>query len=369
MFKTWCFGFWSFGFRICLGFRYSDLGFNGFIMVKKKTASIVTVHFDDNRLVRNLFGPEDSHLRSLENALGIEISARGSDIKLTGDPISTSIAEQTLAQLYRLLKKGHPIIASDIEDAVRLLSRDRCANLEELFADTIILPTKKRPIIPRSPAQKAYLQSIRNHDIVLSIGPAGTGKTYLACAMAVATLIKQQFKRIILARPAVEAGEKLGFLPGDMIEKVNPYLRPLYDALYDMLEVDKVHQMMQEDIIEIAPIAFMRGRTLHNAFVIIDEAQNATYHQMKMCLTRLGMDSKMVVTGDITQIDLPDQTKSGMLEAWRILKGMPGMAFHEFTEVDIVRHPLVSNIVKAYEKDEKRRPPLVAGRSKSKTSD
>jgi len=324
-------------------------------MAKKNPASVVTVHFDDIRIVRNLFGPEDRYLRLIEKSLGVEISARGSDIKISGDPISTSIAEQTLAQLYRLLKKGHPIVVSDIEHAVRLISRDRTANLETLFADTIVIPAKKRPIIPRSPAQKLYLQLIRDHDIVLSIGPAGTGKTYLACAMAVSMLLKQQFKRIILARPAVEAGEKLGFLPGDMVEKVNPYLRPLYDALYDMLEVERVHEMMAKDIIEIAPIAFMRGRTFHNAFVIIDEAQNSTYYQMKMCLTRLGMDSKMVVTGDITQVDLPETSKSGLMEAWRILKGMHGMAFHAFTEVDIVRHPLVSNIVKAYDKDEKRR--------------
>jgi len=323
-------------------------------MVKKKLSSVISVHFDDHRIVRSLFGPEDTYLRSLEKALDVEISARAGDVRISGDPLSTSIAEQTLAQLYRLLKKGHPIIRSDIEDAVRMISRDRSVDLEVLFADTIVVPTKKRPIIPRSPAQKLYLQAIRDHDIVLSIGPAGTGKTYLACAMAISMLFKQQFKRIILARPAVEAGEKLGFLPGDLVEKVNPYLRPLYDALYDMLEVEKVREMMDEGIIEIAPIAFMRGRTLHNAFVIIDEAQNATYHQMKMCLTRLGVDSKMIVTGDITQIDLPETTRSGMLEAWRILKGMPGMAFHEFTEIDIVRHPLVSNIVKAYEKDEKR---------------
>lgn len=332
-------------------------------MTKKKPASVVTVHFDDQRIVRSLFGPEDNYLRAMEKALGVTISARGPDVKISGEPISTSIAEQALAQLYRIIRKGYPIVERDIDDAVRLISRDRSADLENLFADTIVIPTKKRPIIPRSPGQKSYLQVIRDNDIVLSIGPAGTGKTYLACAMAVSLLLKQQYKRIILARPAVEAGEKLGFLPGDMVEKVNPYLRPLYDALYDMLEVDRVHEMMAEDIIEIAPIAFMRGRTLHNAFVIIDEAQNASYHQMKMCLTRLGQDSKMVVTGDVTQVDLPETSRSGLIEAWRILKGMPGMAFHEFSEVDIVRHPLVGSIVKAYEKDEKRRPSLVAGRS------
>ncbi len=325
-------------------------------MAKRKVspATVVTLHFDDNRIARTLFGPEDSYLRALEKSMGVEISARGNDIKISGDAVSTSIVEQTLAQLYKMVKKGYPIIAADIEYAAKLLCHDRNANLETLFADTIVIPTKKRPITPRSPSQKAYLQAIKDHDIVLSIGPAGTGKTYLACAMAVSLLLKGQFKRIILARPAVEAGEKLGFLPGDMVEKVNPYLRPLYDALYDMLDVDRVEEMIGSDIIEIAPIAFMRGRTLHNAFVIIDEAQNTSYQQMKMCLTRLGADSKMVVTGDITQMDLPETSKSGMVEAWRILKGMPGMAFHQFTEADIVRHPLVGNIVKAYEEDERR---------------
>ena len=326
----------------------------GFKMKKRKKTptTVVSLHFDDNRIARTLFGPEDRHLRQLEKTTGVEIGARGSDLKITGDPLCTSIVEQTLGQLYKLLKKGYPLIAADIEYAANLISHDRNANLETLFSDTIIIPTKKRPIVPRSPAQKGYLQAIRDNDIVLSVGPAGTGKTYLACAMGVSLLLKGQFKRLILARPAVEAGEKLGFLPGDMVEKVNPYLRPLYDALYDMLDVERVEEMIENDVIEIAPIAFMRGRTFHNAFVIIDEAQNSTYYQMKMCLTRLGIDSKMVVTGDVTQIDLPETSKSGMIEAWRILKGMRGMAFHEFTEVDIVRHPLVSNIVKAYEKDE-----------------
>ncbi len=326
-------------------------------MKKKSKAptTVVSLHFDDNRIARTLFGPEDCHLRSLEKLSGAEISARGNDLKISGDPLCTSVVEQTLGQLYKLLKKGYPVIGADIEYAVKIISRDRNANLEMLFADTIMIPTKRRPIIPRSPAQKTYLQAMKDHDIVLSIGPAGTGKTYLACAMAVSLLLKGQFKRIILARPAVEAGEKLGFLPGDMVEKVNPYLRPLYDALYDMLDVDRVEEMVESDIIEIAPIAFMRGRTLHNAFVIIDEAQNATSMQMKMCLTRLGVDSKMVVTGDVTQVDLPDGTRSGMLEAWRILKGVRGMAFHEFSEEDIVRHPLVSSIVKAYERDGQRR--------------
>lgn len=324
--------------------------------MKKKSkvpTTVVSVHFDDNRIARTLFGPDDCHLRSLERSMGVEICARGGDLKISGDPLCTSVVEQTMGQLYKMLKKGYPIIGADIEYAAKLISHDRNANLETLFADTIVIPTKKRPIIPRSPAQKSYLQAIRDNDIVLSIGPAGTGKTYLACAMAVSMLLKGHFKRLILARPAVEAGEKLGFLPGDMVEKVNPYLRPLYDALYDMLDVDRVEEMIDSDIIEIAPIAFMRGRTLHNAFVIIDEAQNTSHQQMKMCLTRLGADSKMVVTGDITQIDLPENTRSGMVEAWRILKGIPGMAFHAFTEVDIVRHPVVSNIVKAYEKGEK----------------
>ncbi len=321
---------------------------------KRSTAEnkIVTLRFDDNRLARDLFGAEDRHLKSLEDKLGIDIDVRGADLRLHGIPTSVEIGERILNQLYRMLKKGYPIMGADIERAMKLIAIDKDTDLESLFSESIFLPAKKKAIVPRSPGQKAYLEAIRRYDVIFSIGPAGTGKSYLAVAMAVASLLKKEFDRVILARPAVEAGEKLGFLPGDMQEKVNPYLRPLRDALYDMLDVDKVETLILEDVIEIAPIAFMRGRTLHRAFIILDEAQNCSYHQMKMCLTRLGMDSKMVVNGDVTQIDLPPGERSGLLEAWRILRGHRDMAFHEFTEADIVRHPLVSDIVEAYQRDE-----------------
>lgn len=322
-------------------------------MVKKRGESkVITLKFDDNNLARDLFGAEDRHLKSLERKLGVDIHVRGSDVKLTGEPSNVKVSERILNQLYRLLKNGYPIMGADIEQAIRLISTNSRADLESLFAETIFLPARKRAIMPRTPAQNSYIHAIRQNDIVFSVGPAGTGKTYLAVAVAVTNLLRKNYKRIVLARPAVEAGEKLGYLPGDMQEKVNPYLRPLYDALYDMLEPDRVEELIQDGIIEIAPIAFMRGRTLHSSFVILDEAQNSSYHQMKMCLTRLGVDSKMVVTGDVTQIDLPDGQKSGMLEAWRILKGTPGIAFHRFTDVDVVRHELVQQIVRAYQRDE-----------------
>ncbi len=318
------------------------------------SAKAITLKFDDNSLARELFGAEDKHLRKLEDRLGIEIDVRGSDLTLRGAAGEAAAAERILNELYSMLKRGYPIMGSDIEGAIASLSRDGNANLEALFANSIRLPGRKRPIVPRSPAQKEYLEKIRDHDVVFSIGPAGTGKTYLAVAMAVACLLRKQYDRIILARPAVEAGEKLGFLPGDMVEKVNPYLRPLYDALHDMLDMERVEEMRASDVIEIAPIAFMRGRTLHRAFIILDEAQNCSYHQMKMCLTRLGVDSKMVINGDVTQIDLPPGQRSGMLEARRILQGCEGIAFHSFTDADIVRHDLVSKIVRAYQRDEER---------------
>lgn len=316
---------------------------------RQSTAKVISLRFDDNRLARDLFGAQDAHLRSLEKNLGVDIDVRGTDVKIRGAEDEVAIGERILNQLYTLLKKGYPVMGSDVERAFHLLSRDRHADIQSLFADSIFLPAKRRVIVPRSPAQKVYLELIRDNDVVFSIGPAGTGKSYLAVAMAVAALLKREFSRIILARPAVEAGERLGFLPGTMEEKINPYLRPLYDALHDMLDAERVEEMIEDDVIEVAPLAFMRGRTLHRSFIILDEAQNAGYHQMKMCLTRMGLDSKMVVTGDVTQIDLPEGQRSGLLEAWRILEGTPGIAFHRFTDVDVVRHPLVGAIVRAYQ--------------------
>jgi len=322
------------------------------IQKKKTQGKIIKLRFDDNNLARDLFGSEDGNLKELEKNLGIEISTRGSELNICGSDNAVEICESALNQLYNLLKKGHPIIGSDMSRAFKLLSRDQNADIESMFEESIFLPAKKKVIIPRSPNQKKYLETIRDNNIVFSIGPAGTGKSYLAVAMAVAALLKKEYERVVLARPAVEAGEKLGFLPGDMFEKVNPYLRPLYDALHDMMDPERVEELIAEDRIEIAPLAFMRGRTLHRSFVILDEAQNCSYHQMKMCLTRLGVYSKMVITGDVTQIDLPDGNRSGLLEAWRILSQCKGIAFHKFTDVDIVRHPLVTEIVKAYQEDE-----------------
>jgi len=319
---------------------------------KQTSAKVITLRFDDNSLARDLFGSEDRNLKTLEKNMGVKIEVRGTNVQMRGSDMAIAVGERVLNQLYGLLKKGYPIIGSDIERAFRLLAKDRNADIESLFSESIFIPARKRVIVPRSPAQKAYLELMRDNDIVFAIGPAGTGKSYLAVAIAVAALLKKDFERIILARPAVEAGEKLGFLPGDMLEKVNPYLRPLYDALYDMMDRDKVEELIADDRIEIAPLAFMRGRTLHRCFVILDEAQNCSYHQMKMCLTRLGVDSKMVINGDVTQIDLPEDKKSGLLEAWRILDGCIGVTFHRFTDVDIVRHSLVGEIVKAYQRDE-----------------
>ena len=317
---------------------------------KSNAQKVIHLKFDDNKMARDLFGSADQHLKSIEKSLGVYIHVRGSDIKIEGAPTDVQLGEKVLNELYQMIKKGYPVMGSDIESAIRTLTRNSKASLESIFLDSIFIPARKKAITPRSPAQKFYIDAIRQNDLVFGIGPAGTGKTYLAVAMAVAALMKKQFRRLILARPAVEAGERLGFLPGSMQEKVDPYLRPLYDALYDMLEPEQVNRMLESDEIEIAPLAFMRGRTLHNSFVILDEAQNCTPMQMKMCLTRLGMESKMVVTGDITQIDLPEGQESGLLDAIRVLDGIESIAMHYFSEVDVVRHPIVRQVVKAYEK-------------------
>lgn len=244
----------------------------------------------------------------------------------------------------------------DIRSAIKSAAEGGEAGLKDLFLDNIPVSSKRRFIIPKTDTQRQYAEAIRKYDIVIGIGPAGTGKTYLAMAMAISAFLKKQVSRIVLARPAIEAGEKLGFLPGDMYEKVNPYLRPLYDALYDMMEVEKASKLMEMGIIEIAPLAFMRGRTLNDSFIILDEAQNTTSEQMKMYLTRLGFNSKTVITGDVTQIDLPQGKTSGLVEAQKILEGVKGISFVFFSERDVVRHKLVQEIVKAYERYEKRNP-------------
>jgi phosphate starvation-inducible PhoH-like protein len=318
------------------------------------TTGVETVHLDfhDPRLFRDLLGQHDQHIKILQQALEVRIRVRGCDMEIEGDPLQVGLASQIVRQLYGLMEKGYPVYASDVDYAVRILSGDSRAKLQDIFLDTIYISAHKRTITPKSIAQKAYIDAIRRYDIVFGIGPAGTGKTYLAMAMAVAELMKNNYVRIILTRPAVEAGEKLGFLPGDLAEKVNPYLRPLYDALHDMVDFDRARKLVERGTIEVAPLAFMRGRTLNDSFVILDEAQNTTPEQMKMFLTRLGYGSKAVITGDATQIDLPAGKPSGLKEASRILKGVPGIRFVTFTEKDVARHHLVQEIISAYEHDE-----------------
>ncbi|MEK6602703.1 MAG: PhoH family protein [Candidatus Binatota bacterium] len=309
------------------------------------------MEFNDPRLFRDLLGQHDEHIKIIQRCLGVKIHIRGSAIEIEGDPLEVELSTRVIKQLYGLLEKGYPVYSSDVDYAIRILSGDGRANLQDIFLDTIYISSHKHVITPKSIAQKAYIDAIRRFDIVFGIGPAGTGKTYLAMAMAVAELMKNNYVRIILTRPAVEAGEKLGFLPGDLAEKVNPYLRPLYDALHDMVDFDRARKLVERGTIEVAPLAFMRGRTLNDSFVILDEAQNTTPEQMKMFLTRLGYGSKAVITGDVTQIDLPAGKPSGLKEAWRILKEVEGIKFITFTERDVARHRLVQDIITAYERD------------------
>ena len=306
--------------------------------------------FSNINLSRQLFGENNSHLERIADMLAITISARGNTVTIAGDSISVDLAENILNQLYSLIKDGFPVYPRDIDHAVKTLSADDKIKLKTIFMDTVYVTSSKRAITPKNPAQKEYIEAIRNHDIVFGIGPAGTGKTYLAMAMAVAALTSGTVSKIVLTRPAVEAGENLGFLPGDLAEKVDPYLRPLYDALYDMLHFEKVAAMMERGAIEVAPLAFMRGRTLNNSFIILDEAQNTTKEQMKMFLTRMGFNSKAVITGDITQIDLPKEKKPGLIDAMTVLKDIKGIRFTTFSKNDVVRHKLVMKIISAYEK-------------------
>ncbi len=291
----------------------------------------------------------------IEETLGIIASQRGNKIFLQGVDKSVEKAERLIQDIRSINLSGYNLNPEDIRYALRsTASEGEYTSVKDLFLNNIPVSSKKRFIIPKTETQRKYIDAIKNFDIVIGIGPAGTGKTYLAMAMAINAFLKKQVSRIVLARPAVEAGEKLGFLPGDIYEKFNPYLRPLYDALLDMMEAEKAGKLVERGIIEIAPLAFMRGRTLNDSFVILDEAQNTTSEQMKMYLTRLGFNSKTVITGDITQIDLPAGKASGLIEAERILNDIEGIKFVYFSEKDVVRHKLVQEIVKAYERYEKR---------------
>jgi phosphate starvation-inducible PhoH-like protein len=305
--------------------------------------------FSDINLASQLFGEYNKNLKRIAELTDVSIHARGNTIFIQGDSIAENLAKKILKQLYGLLKDGYPIYPNDVEYAVRILSSDDRIKLKDIFLDTVYITSKKRPVIPKSQAQKEYIDAIRSSDMVFGIGPAGTGKTYLAMAMAVAAFSKGKVNRIILTRPAVEAGEALGFLPGDLAQKIDPYLRPLYDALHDMMQFEKVSNLIEQGVIEVAPLAFMRGRTLNDSFVILDEAQNTTSEQMKMFLTRIGFSSKAVITGDITQIDLPVEKPSGLIEAKNILQGIEGIKFIFFSKLDVVRHGLVQKIIKAYE--------------------
>jgi len=297
----------------------------------------------------SLFGTYDENLKQLESQFGVRIRTSGKELIVEGESADVARAEKVLDQLSTLIRGGYRLGKGDVRTAAQLVAQDENVELADYFLRSATKTSGRRQIVPKSVTQKKYLDAIEQFDIVFGIGPAGTGKTYLAMAQAVSFLLAKRVSRIILARPAVEAGEKLGFLPGDLQEKVNPYLRPLYDALYDMMEMERAERLLERGTIEVAPIAFMRGRTLNDAFVILDEAQNTTSEQMKMFLTRLGFGSKAVITGDVTQIDLPTGRTSGLIEAMKVVGNVDGIAFVHFDEKDVVRHALVQQIVKAYE--------------------
>lgn len=313
-----------------------------------KNIRVEKLSFADPNLLKTLCGEHDRHLKLLEKLEQIKVKPWGTHLSLTGDEAAVLKISLLIKQLYSIMEKGWHIHSSDIDYAHRILTEDIHFDLARVFLDTVFISSKKRIITPKSIAQRHYIDAMRTADMVLAIGPAGTGKTYLAMAMAVSQLLEKKVQRIILTRPAVEAGERLGFLPGDLAEKVNPYLRPLYDALYDMVDMEKAGALISKGLIEVAPLAFMRGRTLNDSFIILDEAQNTTSEQMKMFLTRLGFNSKAVVTGDVTQIDLPVEKSSGLIEAERILKNIESIRIVHFSQVDVVRHPLVADVIAAY---------------------
>ncbi|MDT8377805.1 MAG: PhoH family protein [Desulfotignum sp.] len=312
---------------------------------------MATLEFDNISVAQQLFGFHNTHLDKIAKRFGVTIHSRGGAVTISGPDPETHQVRSLLTQLYALFKEKVLMEPGDLDAAIALIKKNPGARLENLFMQTVFTTAKNKPVRPRSLNQVKYIQAIETNDILFAIGPAGTGKTYLAMAMAMAAFARGDIRKIILTRPAVEAGEALGFLPGDLAEKINPYLRPLYDALYDMIDFEKARGYIEQETIEIAPIAFMRGRTLNNAFIILDEAQNTTSQQMKMFLTRIGYGSKAIVTGDITQIDLPAGRKSGLVEVRKILSQIKGIEFIHFSRDDVVRHQLVSDIIDAYEKN------------------
>jgi phosphate starvation-inducible PhoH-like protein len=301
------------------------------------------------RGIETLFGVHDQNIKYLETLLDVRVDARGQDLTIDGDPKDVATVERILEDFTALFSEGKTFTDKELREAFAQIAEDRAYSLRDYFTKARFNPAGKKQVAPKSANQRHYIEAIQNKDVVFGVGVAGTGKTYLAVAMAVQALMQKQVSRIVLARPAVEAGEKLGFLPGDLQDKVDPYLRPLYDALFDLIDAERVTKLLEKRVIEVAPLAFMRGRTLADAFIILDEAQNTTGEQMKMFLTRIGFGSKAVITGDVTQIDLPQGRRSGLVEAERVLSGVEGIEFVYFTDKDVVRHRLVQMIIRAYE--------------------
>lgn len=317
-------------------------------ILTEENAAAEILTFDDNSQAVALYGDGEQTLRLIERSVGVEIHARGNEVSIEGQPPSVELAKRVLEQLYALIISGKAVRNSDVRHVIRMLSDEPGVRLSDIYEN--ILRGSRKTIRAKTLAQRRYVDLMQKHDVAFAVGPAGTGKTYLAMAMAVAALNRKEVSRIILTRPAVEAGERLGFLPGDLSEKVDPYMRPLYDALRDMMDMEKAERLIEKGTIEVAPLAFMRGRTLNDSFVILDEAQNTTGEQMKMFLTRLGDNSNAIITGDVTQIDLPTGTQSGLVEATRVLKSVRGVGIMQFEPTDVVRHPLVQSIIQAYDR-------------------
>jgi phosphate starvation-inducible PhoH-like protein len=325
-------------------------------VTQAKTIRREKLAFDDPEALQALCGSNNSRLKLVERTAGAQVNLRGNEITIEGDDAATETAKSAIEQLYDLALAGRPLSSDDVVRAVKLVQGEGSpVTIQAVFGETILTPRIGRPIAPKGAAQKQYVDLVRSNDVVFAVGPAGTGKTYLAVALAVRSLLDKQVKRIILTRPAVEAGERLGFLPGTLEEKVDPYLRPLYDALHDMLDAERLERFMTDGTIEIAPLAFMRGRTLSHAFIILDEAQNTTPEQMKMFLTRMGFDSKVCVTGDITQTDLPRGQRSGLRDALELIEDIRGIGTVRFSDADVVRHPLVAALIRAYDSRDRAR--------------